>query len=102
MVTKEKKYNTGIQIGEILKIIREKKGIKKGFVSNKAGISRDYLRKVEQGISNPSLDIFCNICKAYELEPNKVLRIKDASSTGKEINIEKDVLELLWGRNKKN
>ena len=61
MATKEKKYSIGIQIGEILKIIREKKGVKKGFVSNKAGISRDYLRKVEQGVSNPSLDIFSSI-----------------------------------------
>jgi len=56
-----------MDIGERIAFFRTKKGITVNKLANISGISQSYLRDVELGNKNPTIEILTIICNALEL-----------------------------------
>lgn len=54
-------------IGERIKYFRQKKGITVNKLANLAGISQSYLRDIEMGNKNPTIEIVALICQALNI-----------------------------------
>lgn len=73
------------KIGEKLKILRLNKNLKRAVVAEKAGISYDYLTKIENNQRNPNIAMLEKICSAlgvsikqlFTMEPGLSPRRKD-------------------------
>lgn len=55
------------EIGAKVKFLREKKGYKQGQLAHLAGISATYIRDIEAGRKNPTVQILGFICNALEI-----------------------------------
>jgi transcriptional regulator with XRE-family HTH domain len=60
-------------IGRKLKTLRLKKGLKRSSVASKAGISYDYLTKIENGQRSPNIAMLERICNAVGASVEQLL-----------------------------
>lgn len=61
-------------VGELLREIREQKGLTQQLVSERAEISRSYLSEVERGRYSPTLEVFLRICEGLETSASELVR----------------------------
>lgn len=45
-------------------------------LSLKTGISRAYLKQIEDGTKNPTIKIVCTLCKVFMITPNDIIEEK--------------------------
>lgn len=64
-------------IGKKIKLLREKRHLTQEVLAEKAGISQDYLGKIEVCINRPGLKTIFKIAKALDVEPYEILKFKD-------------------------
>lgn len=58
---------TTYPVGERIKFYRYKKGLSTNKLANMSGISQSYLRDIELGLKNPTVEIIYFICQALEI-----------------------------------
>ncbi len=63
--TKHDKYE--YPIGEKIRFFREQKQLTTNKLANLAGISQSYLRDIELGNKNPTIEIIYQICKTLDI-----------------------------------
>ena len=56
-----------MNVGERIKELREKRGLTVNKLANLAGISQSYLRDVELGNKNPTVETLSYFCDALEI-----------------------------------
>ena len=56
-----------METGKRIKYFREKKGYTVNKLANKSGISQSYLRDIELGSKNPTVEYLSYICDALEI-----------------------------------
>ena len=56
-----------MDIAARLKFLREQKGYTVNKLANLAGISQSYLRSIELGTKNPTVELLSNLCWALDL-----------------------------------
>jgi HTH-type transcriptional regulator / antitoxin HipB len=61
------------QMGLRLKRLREAQGLSQYAMADKAGISRQYVRKLEAGLSDPTLGMLQRIAKALGVRVTKLI-----------------------------
>jgi DNA-binding XRE family transcriptional regulator len=61
------------QIARLLKAEREKRGISLNLLAQKAGVNRQTVAFVEQGLRNPTLNTLFRLTSALEVEPEKII-----------------------------
>lgn len=61
------------QMGQRLKRLREAQGLSQYAMADKAGISRQYVRKLEAGLSDPTLGMLQRLAKALGVGVTKLL-----------------------------
>ena len=54
-------------IGERIRFYRCKKGLSTNKLANMSGISQSYLRDIELGLKNPSVEIMYLICQSLDI-----------------------------------
>ena len=54
-------------VGERIKFYRYQKGISTNKLANMSGISQSYLRDIELGKKNPTIEIIYLVCQALEI-----------------------------------
>ena len=74
-------------VGDRLRFFREQKQISTNKLANLAGISQSYVRDIEVGNKNPTIEVLFQLCKALDIslrdffdDDNKVL-LNDPLST---------------------
>lgn len=74
-------------VGDRLRFFREQKQISTNKLANLAGISQSYVRDIEMGNKNPTIEVLFQLCKALNIslrdffdDDNKVL-LNDPLST---------------------
>ena len=74
-------------VGDRLRFFREQKQISTNKLANLAGISQSYVRDIEMGNKNPTIEVLVQLCKALDIslrdffdDDNKVL-LNDPLST---------------------
>lgn len=74
-------------VGDRLRFFREQKQISTNKLANLAGISQSYVRDIEMGNKNPTIEVLFQLCKALNIslrdffdDDNKLL-INDPLST---------------------
>ncbi|MCL2694150.1 MAG: helix-turn-helix domain-containing protein [Oscillospiraceae bacterium] len=60
--------------GNIIKRLREKKGLSQEVLSGLADINRSYLSRVELGKSSPSLEVLYRLADALDVKMSDMLR----------------------------
>lgn len=60
-------------LGDELRDIRESRRMTQQGVAAKAGISREYLSKIENDHSSPTVETFLSICKALGVRASKII-----------------------------
>ena len=60
-------------LGDDLRNIRESRRMTQEDVAAKAGISREYLSKIENDHSSPTVETFLSICKALGVPASKII-----------------------------
>ena len=67
-------------VGDRLRFFREQKQISTNKLANLAGISQSYVRDIEMGNKNPTIEVLFQLCKALDIslrdffdDDNKVL-----------------------------
>lgn len=58
---------TTYPVGERIKFYRYKKGLSTNKLANMSGISQSYLRDIELGLKNPTVEIIHLICQALDI-----------------------------------
>ena len=61
------------QVVRLLKAEREKRGISLNLLAQKAGVSRQTVAFIEQGLRNPTLNTLFRLTSALEVEPEKII-----------------------------
>jgi len=56
------------QMGQRLKRLREARGLSQYAMADKAGISRQYVRKLEAGLSDPTFGMLQRLAKALKVQ----------------------------------
>jgi len=64
-------------IGKRIKNLREKRHLTQENLAEKAGISQDYLGKIEVCINRPGLKTIFKLAEAMGVEPYELLKFKD-------------------------
>jgi len=62
------------KIGKNIKRIREQRHFTQEILADKAGISQDYLGKIEVCINRPGLKTIYKLSKALDVEPSELLK----------------------------
>jgi transcriptional regulator with XRE-family HTH domain len=62
-----------LQVIRLLKAEREKRGISMNLLAQKAGINRQTVAFIEQGLRNPTLNTLFRLTSALEVEPEKII-----------------------------
>lgn len=60
-------------IGRVIQRCREEKRQSQELVSGLAGIGRTHLSAIERGQRRPTLDTFCRIAEAMDMQPSELL-----------------------------
>lgn len=55
-----------MEVGKRIIELREKKNFTTNYLANKAGISQSYLRAIELGKKNPTVEMLTYICDALK------------------------------------
>ena len=61
------------QVVRLLKAEREKRGISMNLLAQKAGINRQTVAFIEQGLRNPTMNTLFRLTTALEVEPEKII-----------------------------
>ena len=61
------------QVIRLLKAEREKRGISLNLLAQKAGVSRQTVAFIEQGLRNPTMNTLFRLTSALEVEPEKII-----------------------------
>ena len=61
------------QVARLLKEEREKQSISLNLLAQKAGLSRQTVAFIEQGLRNPTLNTFFRLASALNIEPEKII-----------------------------
>jgi len=61
------------QVVRLLKAEREKRGISLNLLAQKAGVSRQTVAFIEQGLRNPTMNTLFRLTSALEVEPEKII-----------------------------
>ncbi len=64
----------GVAMAGILKTRREKLGLSKNSLAQKAGVSVQSVSFIEDGVNSPSVSTLLRFCDALGLPPEKVFR----------------------------
>lgn len=56
-----------MEVATRIRFFREQKGITVNKLANKAGISQSFLREIELGKKNPTVETLSEICKALNI-----------------------------------
>jgi transcriptional regulator with XRE-family HTH domain len=62
-----------LQVIRLLKAEREKRGISMNLLAQKAGINRQTVAFIEQGLRNPTLNTLFRLTTALEVAPEKII-----------------------------
>ena len=62
-----------LQVARLLKEEREKRGISLNLLAQKAGLNRQTVSFIEQGLRNPTLNTVFRLTSALEVEPEKII-----------------------------
>ncbi len=62
-----------LQVARLLKEEREKQKISLNLLAQKAGVSRQTVAFIEQGLRNPTLNTLFRLTSALEVEPEKMI-----------------------------
>jgi transcriptional regulator with XRE-family HTH domain len=62
-----------LQVIRLLKAEREKRGISMNLLAQKAGINRQTVAFIEQGLRNPTMNTLFRLTTALEVEPEKII-----------------------------
>ena len=62
-----------MDIGKILRVMREAKGLSQGDVERRSGLLRSYISRVEGGYTAPSLVTLEKFAKALDVKPYQLL-----------------------------
>ncbi len=66
-MNENKRDQPQLPIGDKIKYFRSQKGISTNKLANMAGISQSYLRDIEMGNKNPTIEILYLICQALDI-----------------------------------
>ncbi len=73
-------------VGSVLRLYREKSGLKQGDISSKAGISVSMLSQIERGVTSPSIETLSRICLVLGVSMSQIF---EAIEESKSVNISK-------------
>ena len=62
-----------LQVIRLLKAEREKRGISMNLLAQKAGINRQTVAFIEQGLRNPTMNTLFRLTTALGVEPEKII-----------------------------
>ena len=62
-----------LQVIRLLKAEREKRGISMNLLAQKAGINRQTVAFIEQGLRNPTMNTLFRLTTALEVAPEKII-----------------------------
>jgi len=62
-----------LQIARLLKEERVKQGISLNLLAQKAGLNRQTVAFIEQGLRNPTLNTLFRLTAAMDVEPEKII-----------------------------
>jgi transcriptional regulator with XRE-family HTH domain len=62
-----------LQVVRLLKAEREKRGISLNLLAQKAGVNRQTVAFIEQGLRNPTMNTLFRLTSALEVEPEKII-----------------------------
>lgn len=62
----------GVEVGEIIRLVRKAKGLTARQLSLQAGLSESYVGKLESGSLEPSLSAFARIAFELHLTPAEI------------------------------
>ena len=62
-----------LQIARLLKEERVKQGISLNLLAQKAGLNRQTVAFIEQGLRNPTLNTLFRLTSAMDVEPEKII-----------------------------
>jgi len=62
-----------LQVIRLLKAEREKRGISMNLLAQKAGVNRQTVAFIEQGLRNPTMNTLFRLTTALEVEPEKII-----------------------------
>jgi transcriptional regulator with XRE-family HTH domain len=62
-----------LQVSRLLKAEREKRGISLNLLAQKAGVNRQTVAFIEQGLRNPTMNTLFRLTSALEVEPEKII-----------------------------
>lgn len=66
--------NTYAVLGAKIKRLRREAGITQAVLSERTGLFKTHISRIECGIANPTLDAIVAIAKALEIDPGLLLR----------------------------
>ena len=62
-----------LQVIRLLKAEREKRGISMNLLAQRAGINRQTVAFIEQGLRNPTMNTLFRLTTALEVQPEKII-----------------------------
>ncbi len=62
-----------LEIGSVLRAVREKLGISQEEVAERADVDRTYVSILERGLKSPTLETFEKLCMALGKLPERVI-----------------------------
>lgn len=62
-----------LQVVRLLKAERERRGISLNLLAQKAGVNRQTVAFIEQGLRNPTLNTLFRLTFALEIPPEKII-----------------------------
>ena len=62
-----------IIVGKVIQRVREEKHRSQEVISGLADIGRTHLSAIERGVRKPTLETFCRIAEALEVQPSSLL-----------------------------
>ena len=61
------------QVGKTIRKLRREKGLSQATLANRAGLSREYVNKIEAGKYDPPLSTLNALAKALRVKPARLL-----------------------------
>ena len=60
-------------IGGLLRVARERSGLKQADMTEATGLTRNHISAVERGVSKASIEMLLGYCKALHTTPDEIL-----------------------------
>lgn len=74
MISEEEITRIGLALAAALKTQREKQGLSKNALAQKAGVSVQSVSFIEDGVNSPSISTLLRFCDALGTTPEKLFR----------------------------